>query len=684
MRDLKAKRREASPGSDGAGEEGAGGLKGRVLFMGAASFLLLGGLAYRAYHLQVNEQAKLKGMAQDQYVRQIPVPARRGDIFDRRGIPFAQSVEVDSVWVDPSELKDVRAAAKELARVLKLDAAELHTRIQRARRFAWVKRQVKQGEAQAVRSLNLPGVGFAREPQRFYPQRELGAHVVGITGLEGKGLEGLELAFDDELSGQTSRLAGYRDAKGRKLLTHGTSDPIERQGASVTLTLDRNVQHMAEKALSKAVEDAKAVAGTAVVMDPATGEILALANHPRFNPNTPKDLPRDTLRNRAALDAMEPGSTFKAFVVAAALEQKAIRADEAFYCEKGRWNIGRHTVHDSHPHETLTPRGILQVSSNICAAKVAQRLGRDNLVRYYGAFGFGERAGLGLPGEGRGVVPYPRAEIALATEAFGQGLTATAVQLAAGYATLANGGVRMKPYLVQRVVDPDGVVLLENRPTEVARVVSEKTAKSVVSMLESVVEKEGTAPRARLPDYRVAGKTGTAQKVDPVAGGYSDKRLASFIGTVPAEAPRAVIIVMIDEPKTDVYGGIVAAPAFREIAEQLMPYLGVPASTPQLVAVAQASAVKAAVVAQAPVPAAREERAAAAPTPAEVTERVGEGAVQVPDMTGRVGREAVARLLGAALEPKLLGSGRVVAQSPAPGMLVEKGSQVVLTLQGRP
>ena len=681
MKDLKARRRGAAA-PEGKGDGSVPGLALRVWLMGAVAMVLLGGLAYRAFHLQVREQAKLKGMAQDQYVRQIPVPARRGDIFDRRGIPFAQSVEVDSIWVDPAELKDLRAAAKELARVLKLDAGELQTRLSRARRFAWVKRQVKQDEAQAVRSLGLQGVGFTREPQRFYPQRELGAHVVGITGLEGKGLEGLELVFDDELSGQTSRLAGYRDAKGRKLLTHGTSDPIERQGASVTLTLDRSIQHMAEKALSRAVEDAKAVAGTAVVMDPKTGEILALANHPRFNPNTPKDLPRDTLRNRAALDAMEPGSTFKAFVVAAALEQRAIRADEPFYCEKGRWNIGRHTVHDSHPHETLTPRGILQVSSNICAAKVAQRLGRDELVRYYGAFGFGERTGLGLPGEGRGVVPYPRAEIALATEAFGQGLTATAVQLAAGYATLANGGVRMKPYLVQRVVDPDGVVLLENRPTEVARVVSEKTAKAVVSMLESVVEKEGTAPRARMPGYRVAGKTGTAQKVDPVAGGYSDKRLASFIGVVPAEAPRAVIIVMIDEPKTDVYGGIVAAPAFREIAEQLMSYLGVPASTPQPVAVATAAAVKGA-PAQAAVPPVREERMAAA-TPAEVTEQVGDGSVPVPDMTGRVGRDAVARLLGAALEPKLMGSGRVVAQSPAPGMLVEKGTQVVLTLQGRP
>jgi cell division protein FtsI (penicillin-binding protein 3) len=302
--------------------------------------------------------------------------------------------------------------------------------------------------------------------------------------------------------------------------------------------------------------------------------------------------------------------------------------------------------------------------------KVAQVLGREKMVGYYQAFGFAERTGLALPGEGRGSIPFPKAEVSLATQSFGQGLSATAVQIASGYGALANDGVLMRPYLVQKVVDPDGVVLLENRPTEVRRVVSSKVARQVVGMLESVVTKEGTAPRAAMEEYRVAGKTGTAQKVDPVARGYSDKRIASFIGVVPAENPRAVILVVVDEPKTDVYGGLVAAPAFKEIATAAMAHLAVPPSrtvAPEVVAV----------VPEKPSKPARPVVAVA------VTEAPEPGTVRVPDVTGQVGREAVVKLLAAALEPQLLGSGRVVAQTPVAGSLVEKGARVTLELATR-
>jgi cell division protein FtsI (penicillin-binding protein 3) len=319
---------------------------------------------------------------------------------------------------------------------------------------------------------------------------------------------------------------------------------------------------------------------------------------------------------------------------------------------------------------------ILQVSSNICAAKIGAMLGRDRLVDYYARFGFGERYGLGLPGEGKGVVPFPRADISLATESFGQGLTATAVQLAAGYGALANGGVLMKPYLVQRVVDPDGLTLIDNQPTEVRRVVSASSAKRVIAMLETVVEKEGTAPRARMDEYRVSGKTGTAQKADPVARGYGDKHIGSFIGVVPAEDPRLVVLVVLDEPKTDIYGGIVAAPAFKEIATAAMPYIGVKASR-------AAPPEKPAVAAKpAPVP-----LEPAKPGPNPVVAAISEldapaGSVRVPDLTGRGSREAVAQLLAVALEPRLAGSGRVSAQRPLAGSLVERGTRVTLELAG--
>lgn len=680
-------------------DEGTRWLKLRVKLVGAAFLMLLAGAFARAVYLQVFEQAKLKGLAQDQYVREIELPARRGDIFDRRGVPLAQSVEVDSIWIDPSMLDDPRAAAKLIARKLKVDAEELATRFEKSKKFAWVKRQVTPEQVAAVKALGLPGLGFAKEPKRFYPQRELAAQVVGMVGTDGHGLDGLELAFEDELSGEKATVDSLRDAKGRKLLTSGSVDPQDKQGAAVTLTIDRQLQYVTEKALGRAVQDAVGIAGMAVVIQPKTGEILALANWPRFNPNTPHDAKPQQLRDRAALDTFEPGSTFKAFVVAAGLEEHAFSPNDLFDCENGAYAIGRRTIHDTHPHGLLTPQQILKVSSNIGASKLAAKLGREKLVQYYDRFGFGEKTGLGLPGESRGVVPFPKADIQLATESFGQGLTATAVQIAAAYGAIANGGVLMRPYLVAKVVDPDGVVLLENRPTEVRRVISPKTARSVISMLETVTDKDGgTAQLARMDDYRVAGKTGTAQKADPVARGYSDKRIASFIGMVPAEDPQAVILVVIDEPQKDKFGGISAAPAFKEIAQAAMPYLGVPPSVPVPVQVAAA-----------PLPGKGGKIATAAPNSAknparptvavpesgselaldegtdltEDAESVSEGQVEVPNVQGKVGRDAVVALLGVALEPRLLGSGRVVTQRPAPGERVEKGSRVTLELAAR-
>ena len=651
-------------------------LRLRVKLLAAFFVCLLMAAFGRAVHLQVVERDKLRGMAQDQYVRQIEIPARRGDIFDRRGTPLAQSVEVDSIWVDPSMLPDVKQASRALARALKLDPTDVLGRLTRGRRFAWVKRQVTPRDVEAVKSLGLPGFGFTKEPKRFYPQRELGAHVVGMVGLDGHGLEGLEMAFEDELSGQNSRLSGFRDAKGRKLLVTGAPDSLERQGASVTLTLDRHLQYVAEKALSRAVVDAQAVAGMALVMDPTTGEILAIANEPRFNPNAPEKEARASMRNRAALDAIEPGSTMKSFVVASALDQKVIKPEDTFFCENGSWRVGKHTIHDTHEHAWLTPQKVLQLSSNICTAKIAQLLGRERFVQAYRDFGFGERTGLALPGEGRGSIPFPKAEVSLATQSFGQGMTATAVQMAAAWSALANGGVLMRPYLVSKVVDPDGVVLLENRPTEVRRVVSPQSARMVVSMLESVVAKGGTATKAAMEDYRVAGKTGTAQKVDPVAGGYSDKRIASFAGLLPAENPRAVILVIVDEPKTDVYGGTVAAPAFKEIATAAMAHLAVPPSR-EVPLPSTALPVVAAQLPPAKVVPAR------AVVEEVVAENVEPGSVRVPDVMGQAGREAVTKLLSAALEPQLSGSGRVVAQTPAAGSLVEKGARVTLELATR-
>jgi cell division protein FtsI (penicillin-binding protein 3) len=651
----------------------------RVRLMGVVFFCLLTAVFSRAVQLQVNQNAKLKDLAQDQYVRQMEIPARRGDITDRHHVALAQSVDVDSIWVDPSMLPDARVAARGLSRLLGVDQKELLERFGKARRFAWVKRQVTPADVAKVKELALPGLGYTKEPRRFYPQRELAAHVIGLVGTDAHGLDGLELAFEEELSGDSVTRAGFRDAKGRKVLTSGVETPESRAGAALELTLDHRLQYITEKALQKAVDDSKATAGMAVMLDPKTGEVLALANAPRFNPNAPQGASKESFRDRAVSDLFEPGSTFKAFVIASALDRGLITEATEIDCERGAWSVGGRTIHDTHQHGLLTPKGILQLSSNIGAAKVAQKLGRDKLVETYQHFGFGEKFGLGLPGEGKGVIPYPRAEISLATQAFGQGISATAVQVAAAYGALANGGVLMKPYIISHVVDADGVTLLENKPTQVRRVVSEKSARAVVSMLESVVEKDGTAPKARMDEYRVAGKTGTAQKADPVTHGYSDKRVASFIGMVPAEDPRVVIYVVIDEPKTDVFGGLVAAPAFKEIALATMPILGVPPS--RALPVAEVKETK-----SNSKKAEKEKADKGAVAALEkwdvVTDGPSEGAVRVPDLTGLSGRTAVAQVLSAALEPHLSGSGRVAAQHPAAGSLVEKGSRITLELAG--
>ena len=649
----------------------------RVFLLGAAFFALLVGAFARATNLQVSQNGRLKAFAEDQYVRAMEIPARRGEIVDRRGVKLASSVDVDSVWCDPSMLPDVRDAARQMAKALGIDARELQERLEKGRRFAWIKRQVSDQEAAKVKALGLPGIGFAKEPRRFYPQRELAAHIVGLVGTDSHGLDGLELSFEDELSGERVQREGVRDAKGRKLLTNGVEESLKSQGANITLTLDSTLQFATESALEKAVVDSKAAAGTAVVLDPKTGEILALANFPRFNPNATRASDVDAFRNRAVTDAYEPGSTFKAFVIASALDRGVITETTECDGQLGSMPIGHNVVHDTHPHGMLTPRAILQVSSNICAAKVGQKLGRERLVETWKSFGLGERSGLGLPGEGKGAIPFPRAEIALATQSFGQGISATTLQVAAGYAALANDGVLMKPYLVSKVVDSDGVMLLENRPTIVRRAVSVKSARAVVSMLESVVEPGGTAPRARMDEYRVAGKTGTAQKVDPIARGYSDKRIASFVGIVPAEDPRAVILIVIDEPKTDVFGGLVAAPAFKEIALQAMPHLGAPRS-------------REAPVAKVAPPRPEPKGKSVVQLGLEkleqmdaVTEDVAtQGAVRVPDVKGLAGRAAVAQLLTAALEPHLAGSGRVVSQKPAAGSLVDKGTRITVELAG--
>jgi len=661
-------------------------LRVRVLLLGFAFVPMFAALLYRAVSLQVVQGAQLRSLARNQSLREITVRGRRGEILDRRGDALAASVEADSIYVDPSSLPDARDAARRIGRAVGVDPKKLEPLLSADRQFAWVKRHATPQEVAAVKELGLPGLGYVKEPRRFYPQRELAAHVLGFSGVDGEGLEGLERQLDEMLRGKPQVVANLRDARGRAALLEGSASTEALAGATVRLTIDRAIQYQTEKALQAAVTAAEAAAGVSVVLDPTTGEILALANVPTFNPNNPGRYQHHALRNRAVTDQFEPGSTFKVFTVAAALEERVVGLREPIFCENGRYPIGRHAIHDHGRNAWLDVGRIVQVSSNIGTAKIAEKLGREKLQAYFKAFGFGERPGTQLPGEARGSLPFPRSDIALATQSFGQGLTATPLQIAAAYAAIANGGTLMRPYLVSEVVDAEGAVLLKQEPQRVGQVVSGKTAKTVIDMMQLVVQKEGTAPRARMDEYLVAGKTGTAQKADPVTGGYSaDKRTASFAGIVPADAPRLVILVIIDEPKTDVYGGVVAAPAFKEIAQAALAHLGVPPSA-------------GAAVAEVAVPDPSVERrsrlagafaSAASPPPAPAP---GEGCVQededvsgdrtkVPDLHGMTARAVVAALSSVQLEPVLQGSGRAVGQRPSAGASVPPGTQVTGRLE---
>jgi cell division protein FtsI (penicillin-binding protein 3) len=667
----------------------------RVLMLASAFAPIFAGLLYRAVQLQVIENHKLQGMARDQYERQIELPGRRGGIFDRRGGALAASVDVDSIWANPSEIPDQAKAARQLAEILKLDAHKLQATLEGARQFAWIKRHATPQEVAAVKASGLPGISFVREPRRFYPQRELAAHVLGFSGLDGNGLEGIELALDEQLRGRPQAIAGVRDARGRVGLVDGAVRVEELAGASVTLTLDNAIQYATEKSLQAAVTKAEAVAGCAVVLDPTTGELLALANVPTFNPNDPGRYHKKALRNRAVTDQFEPGSTFKLFTVAGALEDGAVHPNDTFDLERGAYHIGKHTIHDHGGHGAMDVGGIIQVSSNVGAAKIAEKLGRERLQAYHHAFGFGERPGTGLPGEAKGALPFPRAEIALATQSFGQGVTATAIQIAAAVGAIANGGVLMRPMLVSKAVDADGRVLLEHKPETVRRVISESTSREVLSMMKRVVEPGGTATLAHMDEYEVAGKTGTAQKADPATGGYSvDKRTASFVGVVPADRPRLVILVVIDEPKTDVYGGHVAAPAFKEIATVALAHLGVPPSPgakAKAIASASQPADKNAEANHSKLAAAFAMAAVQPSLPAIPTddtaededEPVPEGSARVPDVQGLSARAAVRTLVAAGFDPSLLGSGKAIGQTPPAGTSVRKGTQVAVRLESR-
>ncbi|RLB58055.1 MAG: penicillin-binding protein [Deltaproteobacteria bacterium] len=641
--------------------------------------LFAGTLAWRMWTLQVRRAEWLRDLSRQQVLKEITLEPLRGPILDRNGAPLAISIMAESIYAMPRQLEDAAAAARALARALEMDPQQsrrLVKRLSTRKYFTWVKRRVSDRLARQVRRLDIKGVGFTRESRRYYPARELAANLIGFVG-DGRGLEGVELLFDDRLRGSEVVLQGLRDAHGRLVFPEGTREPDS--GGTVVLTIDANIQEIVERELERGWHQAQARAATAVVMDPHSGEILAMASLPSYNPNVYWQSRPAQRRNRAVTDCYEPGSTMKVFTMAAALQGQLVRPEETIDCQGGALVLGSHTIHDAHRGlRRLTASEVLVHSSNVGMAIIGARLGREGLYQALHEFGFGRKTGVDLPGEVRCRLRPPArwSDVGLATISFGQGVSVTALQLLAALNSVANGGVWLRPQIVRAIRDSSGRTIDEGRPDPQGRVMSREVAAELTRMMVRVVQPGGTGTRAALDGFTVAGKTGTAQKVDPVAGGYSEHlRVASFMGFVPAEQPRLSILVVMDEPQSSPYGGVVAAPVFARIAAAVLNYQGVFSSRPAVArprpdpAPGEEPVVETALIV--------EEAEAVAGSSAEVA------AGRVPDVRGLSARAALRRLWERGYEVVLNGFGRVARQRPAPGSRLPRQAVVRLELQTR-
>lgn len=538
--------------------------------------LLFGGLGYRAFDLQVRRSASFRQMVKVSQYLTLRLPAKRGDIFDRHMTPLAISVEVDSLFTNPRSVPNKAKLAAQLAPILNISKSKLLRKLLQDRYFVWIKRHVSRREMRAVRRLGLDkSVRVIQERKRFYPNHALASHLLGYTDRDGRGLSGVERFFDRLLRGKKRSIRLPHDPKGRHILDPRKLSFSGGTGASLVLTIDKTIQYATETALAKAVLENKAKSGSAVVMDPKNGDVLALAVYPTFDPNQFRDVPTRIRNNSAISNPYEPGSTMKLISIAVARHLRLFKKGEVMNCENGRMRIGRYTIRDDHPFKTLTPTGTMQHSSNICTAKLAMRVGKFRLYKYLRMFGFGQKTNLGLPWESRGILHRPKrwANISLANIAFGQGVSVTPLQLTAAVNALANGGVYYRPRLYRSIVDNKGRQIRALRPRRVQRVVSRFAARDILKMGEVVVQ-SGTGKNAQITGIRVGGKTGTAQKPRANGRGYGKGRIASFIGFLPVEKPRLTILVMVDEPKFSKYGGTVAAPAWKTIARTAMQHLG--------------------------------------------------------------------------------------------------------------
>lgn len=651
-------------------------------------------ISVRLVYLQVSQHDRLGERARSQQQQALETNPQRGILLDRQGRELARSIQTESIFIDAAQLEnagDIECIASRLSDVLKIKKEELARKLESARsknsRFLWVARRLSPEQAATIRGFGLPGVDFRVEPKRFYPNGSIAAHVLGFVGIDGAGLGGVEQFYNQKITGEAGKLFIERDSEGN---SYESSEIPGAPGQTIILTLDHSIQYRAEQALLAAVTKSRAKSGTAIVLDPRSGEILALANAPTFDPNKPGEAKPEARSNWALQNIYEPGSTFKIIPFSAAIEKGLAKPDDRIDCQMGAITVAGRVVHDHHAFGSLTITEALAKSSNVAAIKLGVRVGDSTMYDYIKRFGFGSRTGIELPGETAGLLrPVKRwLPSSIGSIAIGQEIGVTPLQMAAAFGVLANDGVRVGPHLVREIRTASGATVYRANP-EQRRVVNTETARALRQMLESVTL-NGTAKLAQLNGYSAAGKTGTAQKIDPKTRTYSrTKHVASFVGFAPVENPAIVIIVVVDEPGGAYHGGDVAAPIFREIAEQILPDLGVvpdtylklPEGLIAETATPEVSPRKVEEQAQSQIA-----RAATLPSVAGHDGRGGEivyaaankGSILMPDLSGRSVRD-VARacaLLGLKLEAR--GEGRAISQNPAAGDELLSGQVVYI------
>jgi len=550
----------------------------RIALLILVAFVWMGLILWRLVSLQVYQRDSLAQRGRIQRERTIKLNPKRGRIYDPNGKELAANVELTSIYAVPTEIANPSQTAAKLAEILLVERSTLEKRLRSKKSFVWIERKVEPEPSQRVRELKLQGIGFLKEDKRYYPQGKLASHAIGFVGMDNQGLNGLEHLYDREIRGESGMELTLIDAKRRDFLPEGITRKEPTYGSDIVVNIDAIIQYIAEKELAEAVRNTGAKGGSVVIMNPRSGEVFAIANQPDYDPNNFARYPKTSWRNRAVTDIYEPGSTFKILLLAIALEEKAVGLDDHFYCGEGGIEVAGSYIRDHKPYGVLSTRQIIEYSSNVGAIIIGSRIGNQKLYHHIKRYGFGEKTKIDLPGESRGIViPLKKwSGVSVGSISIGQEICVTPIQLLTIASAIANEGYVMKPRVVKKILSRRGETIKEFPASPVKQIISPQTAQQLLNIMTKVVEK-GTGTAAKLAGYLVAGKTGTAQKFDPVAQCYApDKHIASFIGFLPADNPVIAMLVVIDEPQGSYFGGEVAAPCFNQIAQQLVKYLRIP------------------------------------------------------------------------------------------------------------